>query len=610
MPHMIRKRLLPLILAVMLIISALQGCTFNRTVTSDEGTTSAAMSATRTYADKELESFNEFTNEIVRDSLKDSTLYLHYYMKNPEKYGIAHYSATLGDYDFENLDDTSDLVDQINKLSSFKYEDLSKEQQLTYDILKYTSETSLDYCDLYLFQTELTPYTGINVSLPTFFPEYTFYSKQDIEDYIALLNDTPRYYGQVIQFETLRSEKGIFMEDAIADSVIEQCETFINENQDSSSFLITTFDKRIDEFSGLTDEEKNSYKALNQKAVSESFVPAYQILIDGVKKLKGTNKFRGGLCAHPDGQKYYEYLLKDDLGWSKSVTDLDALLDQYIKSAFFKMSAILKADPSLQTKFEDFQFSVTDPEASLADLKTKISKDFPAGPDISYSVKDIDSSLEDKSNPAMYFIPQIDNYSENLIFINRPKLDKPTLYSTMAHEGFPGHMYQSTYFASKNPSPIRQLIRPEGYIEGWGEYSQLYSYSLDDAADNNKLFELVQCNEIITLAIDAKIDIGIHYYGWSKEYIANFLSNWGLAPTSDEALDSLYEYLVAEPASYPKYALGCFAFMDFKSQAKGALGDAFDIKEFHEFILNIGPAPFDIVQTRLNEWLDEKNAAR
>lgn len=619
-PH--KKSVLSFLCILLIIANMLPGCAFgskdaqNNTEASIQESLSAQGSdaSEKPLSQEELAKiqtdFDKFTNELLKDELSDSALSMHFIVKNPSQYGITDYDRILGDYDFDTLGSTKELADTLNKLSTFNYTHLTEDQQLTYDILKSTVTDSLSYSDLYLYGSELSPYNGTNAILPIMFSEYSFYSKTDVDDYLALVKDSKRYFEQIIQYEGLRSKEGLFFSDSITDAIIESCESFIEENSKDSSFLISTFDERIDAADFLTDAEKSSYKAANKSAVLEEFVPSYQVLIDGLRALKGTGKNEGGLCGFPEGKRYYEYLIQQDFGWDKSLVEINNLLDQYIASALYKASAIIGEDPSLEDKFEEFSFTQSDVKLCLEDLKKKMANDFPEIPQVNYDVKNIDESLRDNFSAAMYLISPIDNYKENSIYINPAQLDAASLYSTLAHEGYPGHMYQSTYFSSTNPAPVRSLFRNGGYMEGWGLYAELYSYNLDDKSANDKLFELMRCNQIVTTAIYAKMDIGVNYEGWDENYLSTFLKGWGVINSNDEAaqaaIKEVYQYLIAEPASYPKYAAGCFAIMEWRNTAERTLGSKYNVKEFHKFLLDLGPAPFSIIDDRFDKWLKQQ----
>ncbi|SEW45515.1 DUF885 domain-containing protein [[Clostridium] fimetarium] len=586
------KKIAALLLIVVLSFSQISCTTSNVSSNETQSINNSTAAATA------FKAFDDFTNDLFAELAPQNTITLHSLVEHPENYGINDYEVTLGSYKTEDLDGTSEYIDLLNKLKEFDRNELSESQQVTFDELLKYFQTELEYSDLYMFSTQLTPTTGIQVSLPIVFAEYSLDNKTDIDNYINLLSQTDRYFGELMEFEKLRSQKGMFMEDSIADKVIDQCETFL-KNKDNN-YLITTFDERIASIQGLTEKEISDYKNANAEAVNKHVLPAYSSLIDGVKALKGTNKYAGGLFNYPNGAKYYEYLLQSELGWSKSVDELDALLDKYINLSMLQMSTLLAKDSTLLDNADSFSFSLTDPKEILIALTEQIKKDFPDPPAVNYNIKYIDKSLEAYSSPAMYFLPQLDNYTDNAIYINKSNSDVSTLYSTLAHEGYPGHMYQSTYFVSLKPSPIRILLRPGGYLEGWASYCELYSYTLSDSTNSN-LNSLMQANYEAILMLYSKVDLGINYYGWTLDATTKFLTKYGF--TDQSIAKEMYESMIAEPGNYPKYSIGCIAFMELKNTAQTALGDQFNLKDFHKFLMDLGPVQFDLVEQKLQVWI-------
>ena len=587
------KKIAALLLIIVVTFSQVS-CSNNNNILSSQ--TQSTNKDTSAAAD--FKAFDDFTNDLFAELAPQNTITLHSLVEHPENYGINDYEVTLGSYKTEDLDATSEYIDLLNKLKEFDRNKLSESQQVTYDELLEYFQTELEYSDLYLFSTQLTPTTGVQVNLPIVFAEYSLANKTDIDNYINLLTQTDRYFGELMDFEKLRAQKGMFMVDSIADKVIDQCETFLKNKDDN--YLITTFDERIASIQGLTDKERSDYKAANADAVNKHVLPAYSSLIEGVKSLKGTNKIGGGLCNYPNGAKYYEYLLQSELGWSKSVDELDALLDKYINLSMLQMSVLIAKDSTLIDHSDSFSFTLTDPKEILTTLTAQIKNDFPDPPAVNYEIKYVDKSLEAYSSPAMYFLPQIDNYTENAIYINKNNSDLGTLYSTLAHEGYPGHMYQSTYFASLNPSPMRIMLRPGGYLEGWASYCELYSYTVADST-YSKLNSLMQANYEAMLMLYSKVDLGINYYGWTLDATTKFLTKYGF---SDQSIaKEMYESMIAEPGNYPKYSIGCIAFMELKNTAQTALGDKFNVKDFHKFLMDLGPVQFDIIEKKLQTWI-------
>lgn len=586
---------------IVCVLAAASGCSVFSHKTGKNPTQEQPLDSQNDQSDNE--SFAKYLDELFKETVSSDMLTLHSYVQNPEKYGITDYKVEFEKYALENLDDTKDITDSLNKLKAFNRSTLSAKQQLTYDQLLQYLQTRLEYSDLYLFDTCLSTTIGYQVQLPIILAEYQFYSEKDVQEYLVLLADTDAFFQNIVDYETLRSRNGFFMEDSLADDIIKQCQTFVDSAD--NCFLIGTFDEKLDALSNISAENKAMYKAQNQTAVSEHVIHAYKILIEGLTRLKGSGKYSGGLCNYPNGKKYYEYLIQKDMGWSKSVEEYNKLLDSYISKNMLAMQALMLKNPSLVDEAEQYAFALTEPKEILEDLKKHISQDFPAGPSVNCSIKYITKALQDYASPAMYFTPQLDNFFNNSIYINPGMADHSQLYTTMAHEGYPGHLYQITYFANTNPDKIRFLIDPGGFVEGWATYCEIMSYSYCDA-QNEDLNQLMMSNNVVILCLYAKVDIGVNYFGWTVDDIVKFMSTYGFGDRG--ICENMYAVMVSQPANYCKYVLGYIGFCELKDAARTKLGDRFNQKDFHKFILDIGPVPFDILFQRLNTWAAAKTA--
>lgn len=590
--HFFTKKLFSLIVSVTLLFS-LTACT-HPAIEQQPPTIAREQQHTQT--------FTEFTRHLFCEAVSKDTLTLHSYLEHPEHYDLHDYQVTLGRYDFHALDPTAELTDAFHTLQTFDRETLSDSEKITFDELMIYFQNELEYSDLYLFSTPLCITTGIHVQLPLILSEYTFLEEKDITDYLQLLNDADGYFKNLIDYETLRSQNGYFMEDSLATQIINECKTFM-ETADTGC-LITSFAERLDTI-GLSDEAKHTYLSENEQAIKMHVIPGYQILIDGLTKLVGTNRYKGGLCNYPNGQNYYTYLLNASLGWSKSIDDYNSLIDSYIRTNLSAMQTLLARDASLSSKFNTFSFHMKEPNAILEDLKTKIVNDFPPAVTGDYSIKYVAPSLQDSVSPAMYFIPQLDYPDNNSIYINPKETSETTLYATLAHEGYPGHLYQTTYFAHTNPDLIRYLLAYNGYVEGWATYCELLSYSYANSG-NATLNALMQANQAIILCLYAKCDIGINYYNWTQDDVYSFIADYGFTDTSVAA--QMYRAMISNPGNYCKYVLGWIAFSELKKQANRQLGSNFTNKAFHKYVLDYGSVPFDILFDnikQIKEWEDE-----
>jgi len=551
---------------------------------------------------KEQKSFDVYLNDLFRVEVQADSLSMNYSLASPENYGIKKTKTTLGEYSINHMrKDLSSSENYLSRLLSYNYNLLTPDQKLSYAIVKKYLEQDLDFGDFMYYNECLGPTTGIQAQLPILLAEYSFYKKSDIDGYIKLLSCVYNYFQNIVEYEQEKSERGLFMSDAVAEQIIAQCKAFIDSPE--NNFLIQYFNEKITEYPGLSKKEISSYKAKNKEAVLTYVVPAYQMLIDALLNLMGTGTNDAGLYYYPEGQSYYECLAKYKTGSSKSMEEMINMLDTAIEDGLINITSLTISDPTLVDRYLAFtSFPITDPKAILADLKKDIAKDFPASAAVNCTIKYVPDSLSDYLSPAMYLIPPIDNYKDNNIYINGH--DAKTLsmiYTTVAHEGYPGHLYQCVYFRSKNPAPIRNLMNFVGYDEGWATYVEMYSYHISGI--DELLADFLEANNIVFLCMYARADIGIHYEGWTRLNVINYVNNF---IEDDKIASAIYDKLLEEPAIYLPYAIGYLEIKDLRKKAESALGDKFVAKDFHKFLLDIGPAQFGIIEEYMDVWIENR----
>ena len=247
--------------------------------------------------------FDEFITDVFTREVQSDTLSLNYTLARPEKYGIVRTEASLGEYVTDHMKDELLSTEQyLTELKSFDYKELTTNQQLTYDILLHSFKLELQLGDYLYYLESLGPTTGLQAQLPILLAEYNFYDKDDIERYLELLVCIKGYFEDVAEFEREKSRQGLFMADAVAERIIQQCESFIADPEEN--LLIEYFNQKIDSFQGLSKDERNIYKTKNRKGVLEYVIPSYEILIDVLKELKGSGINEAGLYYYSEGQAY------------------------------------------------------------------------------------------------------------------------------------------------------------------------------------------------------------------------------------------------------------------------------------------------------------------
>lgn len=551
---------------------------------------------------EEQTAFDTFTDELFVKNVQKDSITLNYTLSEPEDYGITDVTPTLGEFGVKASKQAIAEAENINqRLDEFEYSALTQEQQLTYDILEDYYKLSDDEESFLLYGETLGNTTGIQAQLPILLSEYNIDDKQDVETYLDLLLTVEDYFQQIAEYEREKSDAGLFMPDHNADNIISQCEDFI-ENPDNN-LLITIFEDRIDSFNWLTKKEKNFFKTKNEEAVKNCIIPAYQSLIDTLEELKGTGTYEGGIGNLPKGKEYYEELAKSITGSDKSVSEMKSALTTTMQQAATKLSLMASNDSSLEKDYMSMEFPMTDPDEIMNYLIKAVKEDFPDLGDVNYTVKYVDKSLEDHVSPAFYLTPQLDNYNENSIYINGASdNDLSQIFTTLAHEGYPGHLLQSVYFNQHNKSPIRSLLSYGGYSEGWATYCEMYSYNIAGLEDN--LGEFAKQYMIFNLCLYAQIDIGVNYDCWSEDDLAEYLGTYGV--TDKDAVSQIFDIVVDDPANYLQYVVGYIEFMELRDEAEDTLGDNFNAKEFHTFLLDTGDAPFYIIEKYMQDWMEEQ----
>ena len=547
----------------------------------------------------ENERFRGYTEALFVSEVSSDAVTLHYTLKDPEAFGIRSEAEGFG----EITSDPSQLraaAENMRKvLDGFEYKELDIRNRITYDILDYSAGTAEESADYLLYDEPMGLVSGIQTQLPVILSEYQFYDREDVEDYLRLMESTPEYFESLIEFEQKKSEAGLFMADYAAETVVEQCNVFLDMGE--GNYLYSTFKDRINEVKELSEKEKSDYIQENALMIEDYIYPAYQKLISAVKGLMGTGENEKGLCFLPDGKEYYEILVKQSTGTDCTVRELEDLTRRQITEDLEAMEAVVgtTAEDAKETMAKSGQ---EDAEIILGKLEEGIRNAFPESPETELKIKYVPSEMEEHLSPAFYMIPAIDNTGENVIYLNQSKMgDDLTLFATLAHEGYPGHLYQTVYYEGTDPDPVRSLFSFGGYVEGWATYAEMCSYYLTPLSKEQAV--LLQKNSSIILALYALADMGIHYEGWSRLDTVAFFSSYGI--TDAETVEQIYELIIGSPANYLKYYIGYVEFLElkkewFRKQEKPSQ------KEFHDAVLTTGPAPFEIVEEYMWDILEEK----
>lgn len=549
-------------------------------------------------AGKSTGSFSEFCTTLFREEMKSNTMNLHFTLKDPKAAGIDSYEITLGSL---SGDSPHNQARQLKKLSEelkkYSLRSLKGKDRLTCRLLSDYISRQQNLAAYPYYDEPLTPSGGVTSQLPVLLAEYTFRNTRDIKDYLGLLSQMDTYFLGILDYEQKKADAGLFMSDEACLKVIEGCEVFTEHPDDN--FLIDTFSNRLNAMDGLTDTQKNAYLKQHSKVLSDHVIPAYSQMIKGLTMLLGRGHNNWGLCNFPEGKAYYEAVVSADTGCDDSVEDLFSQIAKARREDLMFCQNLLEKNPKLASQSPKPDAALKEENAMISRLQKEILTDFPAPPQTDVEICHVDPALSEYLAPAFYITAPIDDISHNRIYINDAKNDTDIYYfTTLAHEGYPGHLYQTICTSSYGAPKVLSLLNYPGYTEGWATYTEMQSFYY--AGLDPDLASLLQHNQAATLSLYATADIGIHYFGWEKEKNAAFWSEYGVDDTA--TVKRITDLILEEPGNYLKYYVGYLKFRQMREQL-ALENKSFSVSAFHEAILRTGPSPFSVLEETVRDQL-------
>ena len=549
-------------------------------------------------AGKSTGSFSEFCTTLFREEMKSNTMNLHFTLKDPKAAGIDSYEITLGSL---SGDSPHNQARQLKKLSEelkkYSHRSLKGKDRLTCRLLSDYISRQQNLAAYPYYDEPLTPSGGVTSQLPVLLAEYTFRNTRDIKDYLGLLSQMDTYFLGILDYEQKKADAGLFMSDEACLKVIEGCEVFTEHPDDN--FLIDTFSNRLNAMDGLTDTQKNAYLKQHSKVLSDHVIPAYSQMIKGLTMLLGRGHNNWGLCNFPKGKAYYEAVVSADTGCDDSVEDLFSQIAKARREDLTFCQNLLENNPKLASQSPKPDAALKEENAMLSRLQKEILTDFPAPPQTEVEICHVDPALSEYLAPAFYITAPIDDISHNRIYINDAKNDTDIYYfTTLAHEGYPGHLYQTICTSSYGAPEVLSLLNYPGYTEGWATYTEMQSFYY--AGLDPDLASLLQHNQAATLSLYATADIGIHYFGWEKEKNAAFWSEYGVDDTA--TVKRITDLILEEPGNYLKYYVGYLKFRQMREQL-ALENKSFSVSAFHEAILRTGPSPISVLEETVRDQL-------
>lgn len=540
------------------------------------------------------ESFSDFEDELFQEMMSEDYTTLHFSLRDYQKYGIEKPDVNIGDASWDDYEDSVEDCDEyLKKLQSFDYDSLSETEQKDYRTIAFYLERNKELNSYPYFDWAFNSAEGVIDNLLTTFTEFVFYEKEDIDDYLATLASVPAYLDQCLENTKKQAAKGYFLTDAMLKATEDAIEKFVDKKDDNE--LIKIFDENIDAFDGLSAEEKEAYKKKNREIVLNAYIPSYEKVAEELQKLKGSRKADYNVSSLDGGSEYYAALARYKTSIDADVETILDICTQYIEKSVDELYDIMQNHSEVTEETLDFDSA----EDVLSYLEGHLDA-FPALDKVYYNVQYLDPSVANDSIVAYYLSPPVDDMRDNVIKINGDNVsDVLDLYTTLAHEGFPGHLYQTNYYIQQQPSLLRTQLTMMGYQEGWGMFAEGQALHVSGLSEYASEYQKI--NIELNYVLSAAVDLGVNGLGWSTKDVSKYLDRLDL--NSSIAKD-LYDFATLQPGTILPYGVGVAMFELLENKAKNALGNDFDQKAFNEVLLNDGNRPFEVVEDDVNAYCD------
>ena len=383
---------------------------------------------------------------------------------------------------------------------------------------------------------------------------YSFDTVGDAEKYIELVKDLDRYYDLMCEYEEERVRLGFASSD---DSYEEAAKSFDNlVKQKDDCFLYDSFEERLDNIKGLSASDKSRLINEHEKAMKEVAFPEFEECARRMRALKGSGGKDQGLCEFKGGDAYYAMLTRIMTNNSASTQESIDALEKRIKYVYDDYTKIATSGNSWYSEYVNHKYSKGSLEQNLDFLREAVKNEFPQIPPHEYYTMDVPKVFEDNFSPAAYLGYHLDNFNANLLIINHKSADSDKDFGvTVAHEAYPGHMFQSLYTRAHTNHPYMYLSVSTGYSEGWAVYVENYSMRYFSGNGVTDATKLVSYESNLSLLISTRVDYGIHVENWSLKQCVDYFKKFGFSVT-EKSFKKYYTLLVTDPGYYAKYGMG------------------------------------------------------
>ncbi|WP_425410349.1 DUF885 domain-containing protein [Hyphococcus sp.] len=513
----------------------------------------------------------------------------------------------------------------------FDIENLDPSAQLSYRLAEYDAdlaERRFPYRNhWYAFSHFRGPHTGV----PTFLAnQHRIDSVGDAEAYISRLEGVETYLGQHQQNAEDQFARGIYPPKWSYEQMIATSRNIISgapfDDTGESSSMLADFDRKISDLE-ISDDDKETLRTRAIEALNTSVKPAYESLISMFEAQMADASNDDGAWKLPDGANYYGLQLEAMTTTQMSAEEIHNLGLSEVERIHAEMNAIKDSvgfEGDLQAFFahlrEDPEGKFTYPNtdegrdaylaqarAYIDNMRDRLDELFYTFPKADLVVRRVEPYREQSAGKGFYQRPAPDGSRPGIFYVNLYNTKDVPKYQMEAlayHEGIPGHHMQLAIMQELEDVPsFRRFGGFTAYTEGWGLYSEYIPKEMglyeDPYSDFGRLaMELWRAARLV-------VDTGIHEKQWTRQEAIDYLMTNTPNPEGD-AIKAIERYVVM-PGQATAYKIGMLKILELRDRASNTLGDAFDIREFHDVVLKDGAVPLAILEENVDAWVASKS---
>jgi len=508
----------------------------------------------------------------------------------------------------------------LQRLYAIDRDALGEADQLNYELFRRELQDDIDAGK---FKGHVLPFNqrgGVqNLDSNTNYLDFS--STQDYDDWLARLAGIGEYVDQTMALAERGRKDGYMLPEVLMQRIPDQIAVQLVDDPEASPFY-TIFAEMPD---SVPVDEQERLRATARTTIEDFVLPAYRKLDRYFSNTYlPASRESIGLSSLPNGKEWYEFQARRFTTTQMSPDDIHRLGLNEVKRIRDEMQEIID-DLDFEGDFQDFlQFLRTDSqfyfdnpddlyEAYLATSKRidpELVKLFGKLPRMPYGVNPIPDSIAPDTTTAYYSRPAADGSRAGIYWVNlykpevRPKYEIEVL---SVHEAMPGHHLQLALQQELEGMPnFRRYSGFTAFVEGWGLYSESLGYDLGLYEDRYSQFG--QLTYEMWRAVRLVVDTGIHYKGWTRQQAIDFFKD-NAAKTELDIINEIDRYIVM-PGQALAYKIGQLKMKQIRERAEVALGDTFDVRAFHDELLGGGALPLDLLEQRMDAWVDGQLATR